>query len=181
MIWWILSSSAVAALVSSVCSYIIQSSALAKNYKQDYYKMILTKRLEAYQYIEAQIAVMKMTVADDRTGESYHVIFSYNDNKYHQFQGNLLLALTHSMWLSGQMINALAVLNQLFLTIDAEIEEDVEHNISVGKRYYKQLAEARVDVENSLKTDLLTLYDINRFLSKKTEKRMRHFWIPKCK
>lgn len=181
MIGLILSSSAIAAVVSSVCSYFIQRSALARSYKQDYYKMIIGKRMEAYQYVEAQIAVMKMTVSDDRTGDFYHLIFNYKDSEYRQYQRNLYLALTHSMWLSENMKNALTALNQLFLTIDVEINQDVMHNISVGKKYYRQLADARVDVENNLKTDLLTLYDVKNFLNKETEKKYRWCIIPKRK
>jgi len=181
MIGLILSSSAIAAVVSSVCSYFIQRSALARSYKQDYYKMIIGKRMEAYQYVEAQIAVLKMAVVDDRTGEGYHMIFNYEDSEYQQYQSNLRLALTHSMWLSENMIKALAALNQLFLTIDVEINQDVMHNISVGKKYYTQLASARTDVENNLKTDLLTLYDVKNFLNKKTEKKYRRYMIPKRK
>ena len=181
MIGLILSSSAVAAVVSSVCSYIIQRSTLARSYKQDYYKMIIGKRMEAYQYIESQIADLKTAVVDDRTGEGYHMIFNEGDSKYWQYQSNLHLALTHSMWLSENMINALVALNQLFLTINAEINKDMMHNISVGKKYYSQLADARTDVENNLKTDLLTLYDVKNFLNKKTEKKYRRYMIPKRK
>ncbi len=109
------------------------------------------------------------------------MIFNYEDSEYQQYQSNLRLALTHSMWLSENMIKALAALNQLFLTIDVEINQDVMHNISVGKKYYTQLASARTDVENNLKADLLTLYDVKNFLNKKTEKKYRRYMIPKRK
>ena len=65
-LWTILSSAVVAAIVSSIASYIINILTHKREYKDDYYKMVIAKRIDAYQYIEKQIAVLKFVVVDDK-------------------------------------------------------------------------------------------------------------------
>lgn len=167
MLGLILSSSAVAAIVSSVCSYIIQRSVLTRSYKQDYYKMVIKKRMECYEYIESHLEVMKIATIDCRTGEGYHAMFGLKKDECRQKQVELLHVISHSMWLSEAMLNKFTELNQLIFTIDRELNDDVENNIRVGKRYYKQLSGIRREIEKILKVDLQTMYDVDEFLKQR--------------
>lgn len=179
MIGLILSSSAVAAIVSSVCSYIIQRSALTKSYKQDYYKMVIKKRMECYEYIETHLEVMKMTTIDCKTGEGYHSMFGFNKEDCRKMQIELLLVISHSMWLSDAMLKTFTELNKLILTIDSELNDDVENNIRIGKRYYKQLSDIRIEIENNMKVDLQTMYDVDKFLKRRIVEEPVTYEIPK--
>ena len=178
-IWNLIASSAViAAIVSAIASYIINLLSQNRGYKQNYYKMIISKRIETYQYIEAQLAVMKITIVDT-TGQGYYMMFNNPYNKYNELQNNLRFALANSLWLSEQILEALTKLNQIFLTIDAEINNNIDNNIAVGKKYYKELADIRISVENNLKLDLLKLYKVHTFLKHKTKNKQILYKLPK--
>ena len=178
-IWSLTASSAViAAIVSSIATYIINLLSQNRNYRQSYYRMIISKRVETYRYVEAQLAVMKVVIVDT-TGQGYYMMFNNAYDKYYEFQNNLKLALANNLWLSEQMLDALTRLNKKFLIIDAEISDDVENNIEVGKKYYKQLADIRIKVENTLKLDLLKLHKVHAFLKCKTKNKQILYNLPK--
>ncbi len=178
-IWGLIASSAViAAIVSAIASFIINLLSQNRGYKQDYYKIIISKRVETYQYIEAQLEVMKFTIVDT-TGQGYYMMFSSPYDKYNDYQNNLRLALANSLWLSEQMLDALTRLNQMFLAIDAEMNNDIDNNIRVGKKYYQELADIRILVENNLKSDLSKLYKVHTFLKHKTKNKQILYNISK--
>jgi len=93
----ILTSSVIAAIVSAIISAIVSLKLKQIDYKNDYYKEIISKRLNAYQFLENQIAVLKSTVLDDSDRKPYHMIFSYGEKKLNKFQDNLFLAMSYSI------------------------------------------------------------------------------------
>ena len=166
-IWVIISSSAViAALVSSIASFWINRWSQRKSYDNEYYKIIINKRIEVYQFIERQIAVTKTTVLDN-DGKPYYLFFKNNHDKYYEFQQNLFIASCNSMWLSASILDALGKMNQLFFTINQEITDDKNHNIEIGKKYYSQIQKIRNEVEKSFLIDFANLHDINSFFKDK--------------
>ena len=166
-IWVIISSSAViAALVSSIASFWINRWSQRKSYDNEYYKIIINKRIEAYAFIERQILVTKATVLDD-DGKPYYLFFNKKHDKYYEFQQNLFIASCNSMWLSTSILDTLNKMKQLFLTIDQEITDNEAHNIEIGKKYYSQIQKIRDEVEKSFLIDFANLHDINSFFKDK--------------
>jgi len=96
------------------------------------------------------------------------MMFNGDDKFFYEAQINLTLATSNSLWLSQEMIDNLRQLQQDFLTIGAEITDDVNNNRIIGKKWYKKLGEDRRKVEDCLKQDLLSLYDVENFLKSKT-------------
>lgn len=62
----ILTSSLIAGTVSLIVSYLISVQLKKLDFKNEYYKEILKKRLNAYQHIEAQLAVLKSVDLDEK-------------------------------------------------------------------------------------------------------------------
>lgn len=58
----LLASSLIAGIVSTIVSYITSIRLKKIDFKNEYYKEILKKRLHAYEFIENQIAVLKSVV-----------------------------------------------------------------------------------------------------------------------
>ena len=166
--WSILSSAVVAAIVSSIASYIINILTHKRKYKDDYYKMVIAKRMDAYQYIEKQIIVLKFVVVDDKDGGKYHQLFDGNEAQVIEYQTNLGLAIANSIWLSDNMVNALNKLQSHFLIIGYKISDNIDNNTTIGKEWYQTLVAERKEIEELLKKDLLSLHDVKSFLKKKS-------------
>ena len=175
----ILSSAGVASIISACASYAINALMQKRKYKDDYYKMVVEKRMDAYQYIETQIQVLKLTVVDNIDAKPYFMMFSGDSKLFYESQYNLTLAASKSLWLTQEMVDNLRQLQQHFLTIGAKITDNPTNNISVGKDWYTKLVEDRCMIENCLKNDLLSLYDVKSFLKEKTEQKSVIMKIPK--
>ena len=69
----ILSSVAIGSIVAAIISGLLNMLIQDRGYKRDYYKLIISKRITAYQYIETQLNVMKVAVATE--GGGYYMMF----------------------------------------------------------------------------------------------------------
>ena len=165
-IWLAISSSSLlSAIITGFITYFVNKKILNQTYKNEYYKSILEKRLNAYQYIETQIAVLKFTILDI-DGKPFYQIFQNDYNKYLEYQQNIHLVLSHSIWLSSSMIDNMSALNQLFFTITTEITDDIKYNIEIGKKYYYQISTLRENIEKCLLNDFKNLHKLDYFLNK---------------
>lgn len=163
----ILSSAGIASIISAIVGYFFNVLMQKRRYKDDYYKMVINKRMETYQHIETQIQVLKLSLVDE-DAQPFFMMFNGDAKFFYEAQTNLTLATSNSLWLSQEMIDNLRQLQQDFLTIGAEITDDVNNNRIIGKKWYKKLGEDRRKVEDCLKQDLLSLYDVENFLKSKT-------------
>ena len=176
-VWILVSSSAViAAIVSSIASYLINKYSQNQAYKNDYYKSIISRRFETYQHIDDIIRALKSTMVDN--GKGCHTMFTGGKKEYYQTIVYLHNALTDSMWLSNEMFNELRNLNQLFLNIGDNITDDASSNIAIGKENYSKLGKYRTDIENQFKNDLLEMYDVEKFLETKVILKKLIYEIP---
>lgn len=162
----ILASTVVSGTISAIISFFVSVKLKNLDYKNEYYKKILDKRLEAYKYLEIQIAVMKTTIMDDKDGKAYHMMFSDGENKLIEFQKNLMLAMSYSLWINDSTVRIIEELNQLIYIIG---EDSRRLNlINVAKDNYNEVATLRKKLEFAVKEDLYNLHDINKF--NKTQK-----------
>ena len=175
----ILSSASVAAVVSAIASFIINVIMQKRKYKNDYYKTIINKRLDAYQHIETQIQVLKWSVADNDDTKLYCMMFSGDSEWCLDSQKHIKLALSKSLWLSQNMIDALNQLQKHFFEIENEITDVPENNIEVGKKWYSILGEDRNNIEDCLKNDMLSFHDVESFLETKADRKKVIINIPK--
>lgn len=166
-VWQIVLSSVVlASIVSSIFTLIINNFTQNKSFKNDYYKLVINKRMEAYQYIDNQLKSMKLTVLDD-DAMPYHSMFGGDQQFIYANQHDLLLARANGIWLSDSMENSLSELNQLLFEINSNLTDNVNSNVVLAKKYYSRIVDTREKVENQLRKDMLVLYDVKGFLKEK--------------
>ena len=133
----VLSSAVISTIVSCIATLIINSVSQKKMFKNDYYKKVLNKRMDAYQYIDNQLKTMKITTLDE-DAKPYHSMF-YGDQKYIAAnQNDMMLARVSGLWLSSDMENALSGLNKVLYEINSNITDDINNNVVVAKKYYSQ-------------------------------------------
>jgi len=156
----ILSGSLTAALVSGIFSIYAQKN----NYKNDYYKYVIKKRIEAYEYIENFIVTIKGAAYDDTDNKSYHMIFTQDYDWFVERQSKLWLAITFGTWIENDTLSALTELTRMFVGI-----KPTDNLVDFGKVKYKEIAILRDKIENLSKRDILSLYDIKAFRKKKSE------------
>lgn len=148
------------------------------DFKNEYYKEILKKRIKAYEFIERQIAVMKTVVLDKTDGKPYHLILSEDENTFHEFQKDLGLAISYSLWIDGKTSKTLDELNQLFYEINNLIIDKSKSEVeNIGKQYYQSIADYRIRLELDLKKGLYDLHDVKKIFKEKRRNTKRIFQI----
>jgi len=168
----ILTSSVIAAIVSAIISAIVSIKLKHLDYKNDYYKEIIRKRLNAYQFLETQVAVLKSTVFDDYDNKPYHMIFSSGEKELTNFQKNLFLAISYSIWIDEKTTSTMETLNEVFFHISLKIEQS-ENLTDLGKEYYKEIAGLRKTLEENVRDDLFNLHNLKKFFKSKTSGQKR--------
>lgn len=158
----LLASSVVAGIVSTIVSYITSIRLKKVDFKNEYYKEILKKRLHAYEFIENQIAVLKgVVLGDDK--KPYHLIFGQGENKFLEFQKNLMLAISFGLWIDENSNKTLDEMNNLFFNLNNHIHKKNDSEIEeIGKQYYKRISELRIQLESNVKKGLYDLHDIKK-------------------
>lgn len=81
----VLSSSVVSAIVSALVGGWFSLRTKQNEYANAYYKMILERRLAAYEEVERLIAAIKVAVIDDDQ-KPYHLLFSKDDDQLGVYQ-----------------------------------------------------------------------------------------------
>lgn len=139
------------------------------NYRDEYYKTVIRKRLEAYQFIESLLGVMRMTIYDDYDHRQYHAIFEYSEDDFFKSRHDLYKAIARCTWLSHEMLEALSTLDEIFYEIDNKIVKDREANVEIGKQYFEKLIGAQSRIGGILIKDTACLHEVKSFLKSKRE------------
>lgn len=169
----ILASSVIASLISLFWNYILRRM----DYKNEYYKKIIDKRLEAYSYLETQIIVLKHSVLDNDK-LPYHRMFASNIQEFYDFQNNLHIAISKGMWFNPETEIEMEKLNELFLKISFDLEKSTETNlVEIGKKYYLEINKLRDVLEDKLRYDLINLHKIKPFSKIKLNRGKREIYI----
>lgn len=161
----ILSSSLLAAFIASLVNGVFSILLKKREYQYIFFQDVIKKRIETYEFIESQIAVLK-TTAVDNDGSAYHLIFAYDEDKFYELQQNLFLAKSKGIWLSEKTGNLLTELNYLFLQISHKYDLSTQLE-EAGKNNYQIVATLRTRLEASFIEDFATLNDVKKFLKNK--------------
>ncbi len=157
-------SSVLAAVISAMISWFVSLQLKKLDYKNDYYKIVIKKRLEAYSFIEGQLSVLKNVVFDESDNRPFHMLFSNGEMLFYESQQNLQSAMSLGLWISEKTIAILDDTLTVFLKIS--VENDLSANervIEIGKEHYKELAGLRKKLDDSTRKDLLSLYKMKGF------------------
>ncbi|MEQ9426735.1 MAG: hypothetical protein RJQ09_20090 [Cyclobacteriaceae bacterium] len=160
----IISSSVIATLLSSLVNFYFRK----EDFKNEYYKIVIQKRLKAYEWLETQIASLKSSVLDEEDGKPYHLIFGYGRESFMESIQQSMLANAHNLWLASKTNDLLTKLVHIFNKIPFEVDiDDSEALILTGKKYYRDIAELRTQLENSVREDILSLYSLSSIKRKR--------------
>lgn len=169
-------SGVIAGIVSAIISYLTAIRLKRMDFKNEYYKSILKKRLHAYEFIENQIAVMKGIVLGE-DGKPFHIIFGQGESKFYEFQKNLLLAISYSLWIDNKTSETLEEMNSLFFNLNNHIYKKSNTEIEeIGKEYYNRVSNLRIQLENDIKGGLYDLHDIKKIFKSKSRSEKRSIY-----
>jgi hypothetical protein len=162
----LLSSTILAAAIGALAAGIFALQQKNKEYVNDYFKIVLNRRLNAYDKVENLISHLKAAVLDV-DGMPYHILFSKPDDWEYVHQ-LLFEVLGNGLWLSPKIYAKTRELNILIFK-DGDIKEDLRN---FGKRNYEDIANLREDLERLHAVDMLEMHKIPAFL--RVKKKCRH-------
>jgi hypothetical protein len=155
------SSTVISALVSSLIAGWFNLRSKNDEYANAYYKMILERRIAAYEEVEQLIVAIKVSVVDIDE-RPYHWAFS-GENEFSTVYKLLHGMMSNALWLTDELFELTRQLN--FLVYEANGPE--QGLVEFGKKNYKTVAELRTKLERTLANDMLVLHDIRAFLKRK--------------
>jgi hypothetical protein len=157
----ILSSTVISGVVSALVSGWFNVRSKQSEYANAYYKLILERRLRAYEEVETLINSIKVAVMDDDR-VPYHLLFS-NDENTDGVHAMLTGVMSRSLWLSDELF-------EITRELSVFVYQGAAHDaglIEFGKANYRDIAELRTRMERVLLRDMLTLHDAPAFLASK--------------
>lgn len=157
----VLASTVISAIVSALVGGWFSLRSKQNEYANVYYKMILERRLAAYEEVERLITAIKVAVIDDDQ-KPYHMLFSQDDDHVNVYK-TLLGIMLKALWLTDDLFELTRQLNLLVYT-GTPGESGL---IEFGKKNYIAVAELRKKLELLHARDMLTLHDVPSFLKAK--------------
>lgn len=155
----VLSSSLLSAFVTGKFNLHAKKS----EYIQYYHKIVLERRITAYEELNKFIEKIKLGIVDIDY-QPYHGLFSNNDEKEWTMAYILLFdAMSHRLWLSNDLYEKLRDLNVLLVGRNKSVETVIEF----GKRNYQTIINLRVEIEHICAVDMINLYNVEEFLISK--------------
>lgn len=158
----ILTSSLISSALTSFVNWYIQRN----NYKNDYYKKLLDKRIEAYEMIIFYIDQMK-PIVDHKDGKLCHRFLSSGEEFYNSFATSVALGTGKAFWLSANATHLVTTFN-LFLheNINNELRnpENIDQQlVQLGIKNKQKISELRVNLEHQVQADFKDLHNIVKF------------------
>lgn len=159
----VLTSSFLGAIVTSFINWIIQS----KNYKNEYYKKLLDKRIEAYEMIIFYIDQMKVII-DLGNGKTCHGFLGAGHEAYVNFNLSVALGTGKSFWLSSETAHHISTFN-MFLHEEISnkifnLENKDESLANLGIKHKELIFKLRLNIENQMQKDFKNLHNIEKFV-----------------
>ena len=157
----ILSSSVISGATVAFIAGLFNLRSKNNDYANTYYKMILERRLKAYEAVEILISHIKTAVVD-KDNRPYHLLFSKDDDHLRVYKA-ITGGMPDALWLSDELFDATRELNLMIY----QFAPDGTGLIEFGKTHYREIAELRTKIEKIRIQDITTLHQVPKFLRKK--------------
>jgi hypothetical protein len=172
----LVSSSVLAALISFAGNHILAQL----QFRRDYFKEIIHKRLNAYEQVDELIGILRLTTYDE-SGRIAHVLF-LNKAIYDRATFVAATAIGLSLYVSVSIRDMLSEIS-VILTKRPDNASDRDL-FELGVLHREELANLRQKLEHLVASDLLKLDKVHRFLKAKEKlasKPSRWFvaWLPR--
>ncbi len=187
IIEWFKGISISSAIMGVVIAGLFQRWQKKLEYKSDYYKKIVDKRLSAYEKLEQLLGNLAVTkeilneLAPQRVGTG-HIIFYCFDNKSNLEKAldNVNSVLNNRIWYTPYIQQNLTELNLVFVKALTTLEYPSEDNLSMYNLRRNQIGDYLIikigmavtdnldrifrDIELSIRLDIKKLHDVDNFL-----------------
>lgn len=171
----ILTSSVIAAVFSSTVSVLLSIQLKQQDYKNEYYKKILEKRLEAYKYVEDIVSSFQVKQLNSNN-EPCHYIFS-NFKLYSTCLENFLCAMRSRVWINEDTLRELENLQAVFFDISLVLKgASVDDLMHIGEDHFLRIAGSHEKLERYTRLDLENLHNMKYFMKKSSNPVSRSFF-----
>jgi hypothetical protein len=166
LILFLLGSTVLSAVVSSAVTLI--TSAL--QYRRDYYREVIRRRLEAYESVHRVLSELRFLqyrkgAEAHHQAEVFHTAFASGEDGVAALDALLQQAMGESLWLDDRTRNRLVSLNRLLLRVPKS--GTPEEIISAGIAIRDELTAERERLELTTAQSLGRLHKIRSFLRRK--------------
>lgn len=131
------------------------------SYRHEYYKMIIEKRIKAYNNVEHLVTAIK--------SDSFkHVLDSIDSNRVSLLQpimDDIKLSKSETLWLSKEMKKALNDLDETVFLFELENFENVD--FKKGSQFHTDICNKIPMIEKIIKKDMMSLHKVGSFLRNK--------------
>lgn len=164
----IVSSSVLSAILTGLVNMRIQNL----NYKREYYKELIERRIEAQEQILKLINELRIQIKLDE-GKLCNGICTAGEQRFESFSIQIALSVNISFWLSKELSDILLDFNIFLLN---EITHEIKGNsqsekdrslIDLGLQYHEELRKYREKIEKQLMIDFANLSNIKSFVKSK--------------
>ncbi|MFA6922879.1 MAG: hypothetical protein WC223_01375 [Bacteroidales bacterium] len=155
----ILTSSLLSSGLTGFLTWLIRKN----DYKNEYYKELIRKRLEAYEFLENILGHLSITTYEENTKEKYHVLF-VDKQLYAELFKQIAIALKFNLWISENTRKTLIKLNVFQIEIGnnvLNINIPNETIIPVAIENYAKICEIRKELRNNILDDFKNLHKVN--------------------
>lgn len=135
-----------------------------REYENDYFKIVLAKRIAAYESIQQLVTGLKTAVVDEDR-QPYHFLLSH-ENSLPEAHTILYQISSQALWLSDDLFLQTRELGRLLFGA----ANHVGGTVAFAKKNYQKLATCREEIERLHIRDMLSLHQVAQFLrAKKVE------------
>ena len=154
----------ITAIIAALISSYFNIKTKSKEYENSYAKMILEKRLFAYEQINLTINILKKSTLDS-DGKAYHLIFSSKENFDNSYQ-MIFNIFSLEFCLSEKTKKSYKDIFDEIIRCSSLLENGENIDI-IGKEEYQFISKLRDELENNVLVDLKDLYKIDKFFNQK--------------
>lgn len=159
-----LSSSVIGGVIGAFITGRFNLKVKDREYENEYFKLVLVKRVAAYESIQRLVTGLKTAVLDDDRIPC-HLLLSYEDGLLEAY--TLLYEISsQALWLSDGIFQKTRDLGCLLYGA----EKYEEGSVAFAKKHYQKLAMFREEIEVLHIRDMLSLHEVRQFLKKKNVK-----------
>lgn len=178
----LLTSSFLGAIFSAFITGLVNWLLSSKNYKLKTYEEIAKKRVQAYEKMVSISYQFKLFVSDNEKIVPY--VFANGIKHLNDFQITMMEAFIESFWLDQNMSDLFTELNIYVHNVESEArshENPDEYLKQIAVRDKDKIRDINKRLSNQLRTDLLNIHEVERFIRKTTPNRPKYkvlSWTP---
>jgi hypothetical protein len=154
----ILSSSLLSGVFGALIAGAFNLRQKQNEYSNEYYKLVLQRRIQAYDDVEQLVINLKAAILDT-DNRPYHLLFSRDDD-WEDLHKLIFSVMSKGLWLTPKLFSTIREFNLLAFN-DGQARDGL---IEFGKRNYTTIAKLRESIERQHASDMLKLHDVPSFL-----------------